>query len=105
MVGSTLLRPGRRHPIPVPLVVFLVSRVVPRHGRDPPRGPPLCPTLPKACPMRRAVLAVLAVVTLIALGRGLAVLLFDHFPVVVAVCSALVVGVVWSHELSPGRSV
>ena len=53
---------------------------------------------------RRALFAFLAAVTLIAVGRGVAVIVFDHFPVVVAACSALVVGVVWNHELT-GRSV
>ena len=55
--------------------------------------------------MRRATFVFLAAVTLIAVGRGLAVIVFDHFPVVVTICSAFVVGVVWNHELSPRREL
>jgi len=55
--------------------------------------------------MRRALFAVLAAFTAIALGRGLAIWMAGHYPIVVTVISIVVVVVVWDRELSDRRTL
>lgn len=49
---------------------------------------------------RARVAAVLAAVTALALGRGLAIWAVDHYPLAITLLSAVVLVFVWDRELS-----